>query len=64
VLVAIILFGCESNKSETHVNELKEGEVVVFTVDNCEYVIWDGYKCGGIIHKQNCKFCIKRNKKI
>lgn len=38
----------------------------VVTVDSCEYVVFDkwsgGGGHGGITHKGNCKFCLKRNK--
>jgi hypothetical protein len=59
VLAAIILFGCESNNS---VKEIETGAIEVFIINDCEYIAWSGYKCGGIVHKQNCKFCIKRSK--
>lgn len=39
-------------------------KVRVFEIDDCEYIAFDGGTENGksIIHKQNCKFCIKRNK--
>jgi hypothetical protein len=64
-LVAICIvteFGC-SNNTEKKTQTIETGEVEVFTIDSCEYIAWAGYKCGGIVHKQNCKFCVKRNKK-
>lgn len=56
------IVGC-SNNPENKMQIIETGEVEVFAIDSCEYVTWSGYKCGGIVHKQNCKFCIKRNKK-
>jgi hypothetical protein len=68
ILVAIsisIEFGCTEKKMQTEkkTQTIEMGEVGVFVINGCEYITWNGYKCGGIVHKQNCKFCIKRNKK-
>ena len=31
------------------------GSIYVFEVDSCEYIIYNGSREGGIIHKENCK---------
>lgn len=35
-------------------------EIYEIEIDSCEYIVFDGYKAGGIVHKQNCKFCLQR----
>lgn len=60
LLLALGMGSCEPS-SGTPVNtkqgEFSAGFVYVVTRDSCEYVIWDGGYNGGIVHKQNCKFC-------
>lgn len=66
LLVAVFIFGCKNttdNKTENIVRAGGGNEVYITEVDSCEYLIFDGYKAGGIIHKQNCKFCLKRSAK-
>ena len=48
---------------EEEVKDARRGNVGVTVVDSCEYVFMDnGYKGGcAIIHKQNCKFCTKKD---
>ena len=68
ILFPFLLFSCENSKCSSYKEEVKDthrGNVGVTVVDSCEYVFMDnGYKGGcAIIHKQNCKFCTKRNGK-
>lgn len=72
-----LIFSCVNNTSvpKEEIKPKNEGRIVyeygwhtrvrVFEVDSCEYVGFDaGSEAGtSIIHKQNCKFCAKRNKK-
>ena len=44
--------GCHDNNS---------GDYNVITIDSCEYIT-SNYTTVGIIHKQNCRFCEKRNR--
>lgn len=37
-------------------------ELFVMEIDSCEYVVYDGYRAGNVIHKENCKYCLKRNR--
>ena len=39
----------------------KDTDYNVITIDSCEYIC-SKYNTIGIIHKQNCKFCEKRDK--
>ena len=51
-LAAFMVAGCRDNNS---------GDYDVITIDSCEYIS-SKYNTIGIIHKQNCKFCEKRDK--
>ena len=51
-LTALMVVGCRYNNS---------GDYNVITIDSCEYIS-SKYNTIGIIHKQNCKFCEKRDK--
>lgn len=46
-----------SEPAETTNNELS-----VFKVDDCEYVVFDGYKQGGVCHKGDCSNPIHQSK--
>ncbi len=64
-MITIISFGCEKPKEKEPLNRVKNvqrGNIQVLEVDSCEYVVWDWFDTGGIVHKQNCKYCIDRNK--
>lgn len=69
LLVAVIFCGCGSNNSEQQkeplnkVQEIEYGRIQVLITDSCEYVVWNYSYAGGIVHKQNCKFCAERSKK-
>jgi len=69
LLVAVIFCGCGSNNSEQQkeplnkVQEIEYGRIQVLITDSCEYVVWNYSSAGGIVHKQNCKFCAERSKK-
>lgn len=55
------LFGCDNT------NYVKDtsgaGGISIEEIDSCEYVLYQGYYQGAIIHKQNCKFCLQRSTK-
>ena len=51
-LTAFMAAGCRDNNS---------GDYNVITIDSCEYIT-SNYTTVGIIHKQNCRFCEKRNR--
>lgn len=69
LLVAVIFSGCGSNNSEQQkqplnkIQKIETGDVQVVSIDSCEYVVWNYGYAGGIVHKQNCKFCAERSKK-
>ena len=71
LLVAVIFCGCESDnpkqqeeqKPLNQIQSIETGYVQVVQIDSCEYVIWNYGYAGGIVHKQNCKFCVERSKK-
>lgn len=69
MLVAVIFCGCGSNNSEqpkeplNKVQKVEYGTSQVLEIDSCEYVVWNYSYAGGIVHKQNCKFCAERSKK-
>jgi len=75
LLLAISFVGCkeipkEDNKQK-YVNTSKKirpiilnGGDEIYTVekDSCEYIVYNGYYSGNIIHKENCRFCRLRKK--
>ncbi len=71
LLVAVIFCGCGSSNSEqqkeqkplSQIQHIETGDVQVVQIDSCEYVVWNYGYAGGIVHKQNCKFCVERSKK-
>lgn len=66
LLVAVIFCGCVEQTKTEPLNEVKDvqrGNIQILEVDSCEYVVWDWFDTGCIIHKQNCKFCAERSKK-
>jgi thioredoxin-related protein len=52
-LTAFMAAGCYDHNDDDDYN--------VITIDSCEYIT-SKHNTIGIIHKQNCKFCEKRNK--
>tara|TARA_B110000285_G_scaffold227165_1_gene288020 strand:+ start:6055 stop:6312 length:258 start_codon:yes stop_codon:yes gene_type:complete len=71
LLVAFLFTACSSNVESTNniVDEPKptsgtkvNGSINVVEVEGCEYIVWDWYDAGNIIHKHNCKFCAERSK--
>jgi hypothetical protein len=40
-----------------------DDNVMTIEHDSCEYILFQGFQRGGIIHKQNCKYCKQRNQK-
>ena len=66
ILFPFLFFSCENSKYSNCKEEVKDtyrGNIGITVVDSCEYVFMDnGYKGGtSIIHKQNCKFCAKKD---
>ena len=39
-------------------------DITVRTIDRHEYIIYIGYKAGGICHKEDCKFCNNKLKGV
>lgn len=52
LLAACVKPGTEESASS---KKLFGSDPYVVTVDDCEYIIWDGYNKGGMVHKANCK---------
>lgn len=69
LLVTVIFCGCGYNNPEQQTQKLNKvqkieyGIIQVVVIDSCEYVVWNDFNSGGIVHKQNCKFCAERIKK-
>lgn len=75
LVLGVIFTSCKNvkevkNQSETStikkVIELNNVlDIIIIELDSCEYItITGGYESGvSIIHKNNCKFCVKRNGK-
>ena len=72
MLVAVLFVGCKESNNSDFVETKKSNKIVRLTmnnfiyiteVDSCEYIVFDGFEKGGIIHKQNCKFCLARSAK-
>ena len=69
LLVVVIFCGCGSNDSKQQrkqlnkVQEVEYGTSQVLEIDSCEYIVWNYGYAGGMVHKQNCKFCTERSKK-
>jgi hypothetical protein len=69
LLVGVIFCGCGSSNSEkqeeqkplNQIQHIETDDVQVVQIDSCEYVVYG--HAGGILHKQNCKFCAERSKK-
>jgi hypothetical protein len=58
LLTLFFAYGCMSPPDRAGRNALS-GEMGVFTLDGHEYVVWDGYHAGGIVHHAGCP-CIGR----
>lgn len=66
ILFPFLFLSCENSKYSSYKEEVKDTfkkNVGVTVVDSCEYIFMDnGYRGGcAIIHKQNCKFCTKKD---
>ena len=68
MLLAVLLFvGCEqvdNQKKHANLHEttntitLRGGDIIhTLEIDSCEYILYDGFRAGNIIHKENCRFC-------
>ena len=76
LLTAVLFTGCKEIQGKKLVQEaateeeklnpiVVKGGDEIYTVekDSCEYIVYDGYHSGNIIHKQNCRFCLQRSSK-
>ena len=73
LLLSLLLTGCNSHTESNHIKVeevdktnlrfeyLRTGTVQVFEIEGCEYITWDYYDTGNIIHKNNCSYCLIRN---
>ena len=65
-LLVILCFGCDrkpdSVSQKTAVTTYSDTQLRTVEHDGCEYVVMIGSYKGGLVHKQNCKFCAERNK--
>lgn len=59
LLIVIIFTGC-NKQGEIHIDG---GTYKICTIDSCEYILikYDSQDYE-LVHKGNCKFCIKRHK--
>ena len=64
LLTAAVFSSCSSQQEAplNSVQKIEYGKIQVVEVDSCEYVVWHYSYSGGMVHKQNCKFCTERNK--
>lgn len=57
LITLLMLMGCETDQSSRNNGEKTNhelGSTEEVTIDSCEYIIYDGFESGGIIHKGNC----------
>lgn len=54
ILFSFLLFGCMDQPTNIQSNN-SMGVVFIEKARDCEYVIYDGYKSGGIVHAGDCK---------
>ena len=58
LLVAFLMVGCVEQADQivkTTVVQQGTDELSIIEIDGCEYILFDGYKAGGLTHKGNCK---------
>ena len=71
LLAAVIFCGCKSSISKqqkkqkplNQIQHIKTNTIQMIQIDSYKYVVWNYGYAGGIVHKQNCKFCVERSKK-
>ena len=51
----------EVDKTNLRYEYLRTGTIQVFEIEGCEYITWDYYETGNVIHKKNCSYCLMRN---
>lgn len=68
MLLVAVLFSTMScstevkkEQSPNKIDRIGIGQIQVAEIDSCQYVIWSYGYAGGIVHKQNCKFCLARH---
>jgi len=56
LLVVVLMVACEP-QADLKKQTITSGydNISIIEVDSCEYILYDGYKGGGITHKGNCK---------
>jgi predicted small secreted protein len=58
LLVAFLMVGCvEQTDQKVKTTVVQQGfdQISIIEIDGCEYILYDGYKAGGLTHKGNCK---------
>lgn len=62
LILGFLIAGCTKEGDKSDAIFTRAGMGAVFTVEHegCEYVVYDGSREGGIIHKPTCKFCEAR----
>lgn len=72
LFVAALMMSCQSSEPKVSQPESRESialkdNIFIVEIDSCEYIIFSkvsGYGgVGGIIHKENCKYCAERKNK-
>lgn len=70
-VLGLLMFGCggtmvedtqtplEAVVDEHNIRATKifRGTITVLEIEGCEYIIYDWFDVGNIVHKNNCKFC-------
>ena len=57
LLVVVLMVGCRQPNNQVKETIVSNGtdKISIIEVDGCEYILFDGYKAGGLTHKGNCK---------
>lgn len=58
VITSFLFTGCNKNKTVPNYSNIE-----IIEIDSCEYIDIRTGSGTCVIHKGNCKFCIKRNNK-
>ena len=55
MLLVAFLVGCSNDEPLKHTQpKVVNNNIKVIKIDNCEYILYEGYRRGGLIHKFNC----------
>ena len=55
LLVAMLMVGRLEDPLNERVITNGDNKISIIEVDGCQYILYDGWKAGGLTHKGNCK---------